>query len=164
MGVNIVYSAAEITYTEPPETKSNSSHVIVSSVKKIKQQNKINETKEKLGTGHRMVQSQKFGSAAGARLNLEQQYLFKLREHIVKQIDYPRASRKLRQTGQVIVKLDIDRSGRILDASIEKKCPFVRLNQAALTLVRGIGEFAPFPKSIQLARISVLIPVSYSLK
>jgi protein TonB len=104
-----------------------------------------------------------FGKTEGVRLNQEQMYIYELRSHIVKFLDYPRAAARLNQTGEVIVQVDIHRSGKIIKTKIAKSCPFFRLNEAALALVNSVEKFSPFPAVMPEQMISVSIPVSYTL-
>ncbi len=160
VGVNVVYVPAPAKPRSEQKTVSQSKPEKKLKNKRRKVLKKITEPLNSNVPKH-AFKAKKFGHKDGIRLNQEQEYIYKLREHIVKYLEYPRAAVKLRQTGEVIIKVDIHRTGKIINAKIEKSCPFTRLNDAALKLVRSVGNFSPFPTQLSAKVIQVSVPVGY---
>ena len=77
----------------------------------------------------------------------EARYLTALRAELDKYKQYPRGREASlqRPTGNVVVWLLVDRSGRVLDSGIETKAKNMLLTRAAQTSLRRIERVAPFP-------------------
>ena len=50
-----------------------------------------------------------------------------------------------RPQGDVVIWLEVDRAGNVLDSGIENKAPNMLLNRAAQTSLRRVEKVSPFP-------------------
>ncbi len=103
------------------------------------------------------------GNEAGFSASERERYLFELRLLIANRKVYPSLSRRLGETGRVVVQFQVHRSGTILDASLKSPSSHERLNQAALNLVSGIRQYRPFPEGDSTESLSVEVPIDYLL-
>lgn len=90
-------------------------------------------------------------------------YLFGLRQLIQQSKIYPSLSKKMGETGKVIIILELLKDGTIRDVKIKDTSPFARLNQAALESVAKVEKYKPIPDSISDQRLSVEVPIQFSL-
>ena len=77
--------------------------------------------------------------------------------------DYPRAARLRRQEGKVMLRLTIDRAGRLLAAEIAETSGFELLDQAALDTARRAAPLPPLPAEEKSDRAVLLVPVLFAL-
>lgn len=77
--------------------------------------------------------------------------------------DYPRAARLRRQEGEVLLRLTIDRTGRLLGAEIARPSGFDLLDQAALETVRRATPMPAIPADEPGERLILLVPVLFAL-
>lgn len=91
-------------------------------------------------------------------------FLKSLKNKIQARQVYPYAAKRLRQTGEVVVKFDVLASGEVSNVSIEKKSDYKRLNASAFELIEGITKVKSPPKTAMVAgRISIVVPIEYRL-
>jgi len=91
-------------------------------------------------------------------------FLKSLKAKIQERQVYPYAAKRLRQTGQVVVKFDVLASGDVNNVSIEKKSDHKRLDSSAVKLIAGISKVQCPPKDVMKAdRISIVVPIEYKL-
>ncbi|VCU69950.1 transport protein TonB [Pigmentiphaga humi] len=77
--------------------------------------------------------------------------------------DYPRTSKRLGEQGKVLVRLLINTSGRVDQASLEKSSGFSRLDDAALEAARR-GRFKPYTENgVAIAAIAI-VPFDFTLR
>lgn len=100
------------------------------------------------------------GTASTSALSV---YLYELRQLIQQKKIYPSLSRKMGETGKVIVTLELLKDGTIRDVKIKDTSPFSRLNQAALATVTQVAKYKPIPDAIDEQQLSVEIPIQFSL-
>lgn len=100
------------------------------------------------------------GVAAGAK----ERYLYELRVLIQGRLVYPAASRRLRESGKVLVQFTILRDGTIENVQVKGGSAFPRLDQAAVELVAGLGKYRPLPDGVTSDRLLVELPVDYILR
>jgi protein TonB len=81
-----------------------------------------------------------------------------------RQKKYPGSARRRGQQGLVLLSITVGKGGELIDASVSEPSPFPDLNEAALALVRSIASFPALPPSVNLARITLRIPVAYKLE
>ncbi|MCB0392163.1 MAG: TonB family protein [Bdellovibrionales bacterium] len=91
-------------------------------------------------------------------------YIAKLRDQIEARKKYPRIAKKLKQSGKVVIMLEILKNGRILKKQIVEESPFQRLNKAAYQLVAQLESVEPLPEELHLDSWQVFIPVAYVLR
>ena len=96
--------------------------------------------------------------------SLKSIYIAKLRDQIETHKTYPRIAKKLRQSGKVVIMLEILKNGKILRKKIVEKCPYQRLNKAAFQLVAQLKHVDPLPKELHLDSWQVFIPIAYVLR
>ncbi len=87
-----------------------------------------------------------------------------IRELVNENRYYPRISRRLGQTGKVIVYVKISNTGVITQLEIKNPSQHKYLNKGALKTIRNIGKFPPFPKDLALSHWEGTIPINYNLK
>lgn len=91
------------------------------------------------------------------------EYLFGLRSYIDERKIYPSMSRRMGETGKVLVTLDVLRNGTIQDVKIKSGSKYSRLNEAALKTVSEVKKYKPLPDSISQEKISVVVPIEFTL-
>lgn len=77
--------------------------------------------------------------------------------------EVPRASRRLNETGRVIVRVLITEAGLPDRLSVERSSGFARLDEAALAAVRK-ARFRPYTENGQAQAGWALVPVSFELE
>lgn len=77
----------------------------------------------------------------------ESLYTAALRKELEKHKQYPsgREASLQRPHGDVVIWLEVDRAGNVLDSGIENKAPNMLLNRAAQTSLRRLDKVSPFP-------------------
>ncbi len=79
--------------------------------------------------------------------DVESRYIARLLAELEKYKQYPtgREASLQRPEGNVVVWLEVDRSGKVLDSGIEKRASNMLLNRAAQTSLRRMDKVVPFP-------------------
>lgn len=95
--------------------------------------------------------------------NSNQNYLDRIRSKIEFHKTYPKASRVLKETGLVQVKLKISKSGHVQKIEIAKPSQFKRLDEAAIKAVADASPFDEFPTEVKFATWSILVPMRFEL-
>lgn len=103
------------------------------------------------------------GHENGIEVGVRERYLHELRRVIANRKTYPSVSRRLGETGRVVVKFVVDRSGKIENLSLHTPSHHARLNDAAVKLVSQIDQFKPFPSGESAKSLSVEVPIDYVL-
>lgn len=103
------------------------------------------------------------GDAAGFKATDLERYLFELRVILANRKIYPATSKRLGETGRVVVKFNIHRSGKIENLAVEKPSDYTRLNEAALKLVSTVETYKPFPEGEKVESLAVEVPIDYVL-
>ena len=103
------------------------------------------------------------GVEHGVDASVLERYLYELRVLIAQRKTYPAVSRRLGETGRVVVKFEIDRNGRIEQAGVQTASRYSRLNEAALKLIGQIERYKPIPESHRATRLEVEVPIDYVL-
>jgi protein TonB len=76
---------------------------------------------------------------------------------------YPEVAQQRGEEGRVMIRFTIDRSGRVVDASLVGASGSALLDTAAMALVKG-ASFPPFPSSMAQERITITTAVRYTLR
>lgn len=101
------------------------------------------------------------GTASKGKTDLLSIYRAELRAMIEKNKYYPTMSKRLGQTGTVVVAFTLLEDGHIIDVRIEKPSRYDRLNASALDAVKKVERFKPIPKEIGKAKMDVSVPVKF---
>lgn len=102
-------------------------------------------------------------SGSGGGGALKEHYYSKVRNMIERKKRYPSIAKKLRQEGIVHVTFTISKNGAISDIRLVKKCPYERLNRAAIRVLKEIGSFPPIPEEIGKQSISLSVLIRYKI-
>lgn len=86
-------------------------------------------------------------ASSGGNASAEARYLQTVRSAVEQQKRYPtgREASLERPEGNVEVWLEVDRSGRVIDAGVLSKSKSMLLNRAALSSLKNIKQVEPFP-------------------
>lgn len=113
------------------------------------------------GTGGR-TDGFEFGSGNGkGKYNILDLYKAELRAKIDKNKYYPTMSRRLGQTGTVVVAFTLLEDGNIVNVRIDKPSQFERLNVSALDAVKKVERFKPIPKEAGDNTMDIKVPVKF---
>ena len=77
--------------------------------------------------------------------------------------NYPEEARRRGEEGRVTLRFTVDRSGRVVDASVAASSGSAALDAAGLALIRQ-AAFPPFPPAMSQARVTITSPVRYTLR
>lgn len=90
-----------------------------------------------------------------------EKYALELRSFIESKKFYPRLAKRLKQAGDVKVKLTVNNDGKFHNISIAKSSPYPILNEAAIKLINQLQKFKPLPLNVDSQNFS--IPIKYKL-
>lgn len=88
-------------------------------------------------------------------------YKSELRAMIERNKTYPIISKRLGQTGTVVVAFTLLEDGNIIDVKIEKPSRYDNLNSSALNAVKKLERFKPLPKEFGDSKVVFKIPVNF---
>ncbi|MFY9082791.1 TonB family protein [Aliarcobacter butzleri] len=94
---------------------------------------------------------------------IETKYLAKVRATIEKNKIYPKAAKRLNQTGKVNVNFDILKNGEIRNVKVLGKSSFSKLDEASIELLIKISNFDEIPEELKKSVWNVTIPIDYSI-
>lgn len=94
---------------------------------------------------------------------IETKYLAKVRATIEKNKIYPKAAKRLNQTGKVNVNFDILKNGEIRNVKVLGKSSFEKLDEASIELLIKISNFDEIPEELKKSVWNVTIPIDYSI-
>jgi protein TonB len=100
-------------------------------------------------------------SIGQSKANALEIYKAELRAMIDSNKYYPVISKRLGQTGTVVVAFTLLEDGNIIDVRIDRPSRFDRLNSSALDAVMKVERFKPLPKELGEARMDVKVPVTF---
>lgn len=145
----MVNSASKIQDKRMPQKKSNISP---------KPQMNTSESKEAAPANSK---GSLFGTSTEGKSDLLSVYKAELRAMIDRNKYYPTMSRRLGQTGTVVVAFTLLEDGHIIDVRIDSPSRYDRLNESALDAVKKVERFKPIPKEIGEAKMDLKIPVKF---
>ena len=88
-------------------------------------------------------------------------YKAELRALIDKNKSYPPLSKRLGQTGIVVVAFTLLKDGHIIDVRLVKPSRYERLNFSALEAVKKVEKFKPIPQEIGELKMDIKVPVKF---
>lgn len=91
-------------------------------------------------------------------------YLGYIRQSIDQKKTYPKNAKRLSQQGTVTVKFTVDSDGAVSKVSLAGSSNFDLLDNAAVDLLKTIGQFKPFPSELGQDSIEINLPIEYSLR
>jgi TonB family protein len=103
------------------------------------------------------------GEADGALVSIRDRYLYELEAFLNSRKVYPIKARHLGLSGRVEIAFHLEADGKISDPHIVRPCIHDVLNEAALRLVQGMGNYRPLPTELKLAVLHVTVPILYEL-
>jgi protein TonB len=77
---------------------------------------------------------------------------------------YPPPARRMGMEGTSTVAFSVSRNGNISGIALARSSGRTLLDQAALQVIRRIGNAPPFPNEIKRSQWKFSIPIAYSLK
>jgi protein TonB len=113
-----------------------------------------------IGTG---TEGDGFGSTPGIN-SARSRYYSLIAQAIYRNKRYPRQAYLLNQEGRVVVKLKINKMGKILDVSIVEKAAFKTLTEASLQTIKSINRFPPIPDELGTTEMTFKIPIEYKIE
>jgi protein TonB len=99
--------------------------------------------------------------SAMAQADLRDLFKEELRARIDQNKFYPVVSRRLGQTGIVVVAFTLLSDGNIINVRIESPSPYERLNEAGLEAVKKVHRFKPIPPELGTEQMDIRIPVKF---
>jgi TonB family protein len=84
-----------------------------------------------------------------------------LRMEIEKNKYYPPISRRLGQTGTVVVAFTLLEDGHIIDVRLDGPSNFSQLNESALDAVRRVHKFRPIPSEWGEDKMDIRVPLKF---
>jgi len=85
-----------------------------------------------------------------------------LRYLIQPRLNFPLLSRRANESGEVVVRIVVDTSGHLKDASIQRSSGYARIDQAALQDIRS-ARFVPYKEDGQPVEVESLAVLAYDL-
>lgn len=90
-------------------------------------------------------------------------YLAALMRQLNRHKTYPRALKKAKVEGTVVIQFTIDRGGRLLASGVKQGSGHVELDRAAMDMLASANPLPAIPDSMHRAELALAIPVEYSL-
>ena len=103
------------------------------------------------------------GHERGREASAKERYLYELRVLIEGRKHYPSISRRLGESGKVIVEFVVNKEGEINQVNLKVPSSYSRLNVAAQDLVSGIRKFKPLPEGFSTEEARLEVPIDYTL-
>jgi len=104
------------------------------------------------------------GNNAAPPSNAEQAWEGKILAKLERNKRYPSAAQAGGQQDTVLVRLVIDRAGRLIEASLKKSAGFALLDNATLELARRASPFPAPPPGVTGDRIVRVVPVEFYIR
>lgn len=102
-----------------------------------------------------------FGTSQKGLTDALSAYKAELRAMIDKNKFYPVLSKRLGQTGTVVIAFTLLKDGNIVDIRIAKPSQYDRLNDSALEAVKKVERFKPLPQEVADGKMDITVPVNF---
>lgn len=112
-------------------------------------------------SGYSSTAGSVYGTAKNGLTDIKSIYRTELRAMIEKNKSYPTMSKRLGQTGTVVVQFTLLEDGKITDVKIEKASRYEQLNASALEAVKKVQRFKPIPKEFGESKMEIKVPVKF---
>lgn len=103
------------------------------------------------------------GVKNGVEVSEKQRYVYELRTLIEGRKTYPSLSQRLGEKGQVTVQFEVHKDGRIDKVVLKAKSLYPRLDEAALSLIKQISAYKPFPSTLTAESLTLEVPLNYQI-
>jgi protein TonB len=117
-------------------------------------------TGKNIGTGE---SGEGFGSGSGPE-TAKNRYFSLIAQTIYKNKRYPRQAYSLNQEGKVVVRLKLDRNGKILDLEVLEQASYKSLTNATIETIKSINKFPAIPEELKVDDITFRIPIEYKIQ
>ncbi|GGC43282.1 hypothetical protein GCM10011371_33410 [Novosphingobium marinum] len=94
----------------------------------------------------------------------EADYFSLVSAHLNRKKKYPSEAQKAMQQGIVTVRFTVSRDGGVSGVSIKRGSGHELLDQATIDLMQRVAPLPKFPKSMTRDRVTLSLPIDYSLK
>lgn len=102
-----------------------------------------------------------FGTSATGKTDILSKYKAELRARIDQNKSYPVMSKRLGQTGTVVVAFTLLEDGNIINVRLDTPSRYERLNVSALDAVKKVERFKPIPKEFGENKMDIKVPVKF---
>jgi len=113
-----------------------------------------------IGTGET---GEGFGAGPGSD-TAKSKYFSLVAQTINRNKRYPRQAYSLNQEGKVVVRLKLDKNGKMLDLKVLEKAPFKSLTNATIETINSIKKFPVIPNELGVEEITFRIPIEYKIE
>jgi protein TonB len=114
-------------------------------------------------SGHTENPGERAGNP-GEIADAKQNYYAELSTWLSRHKHYPRSARRKRQEGVVEVEFVIDGNGRLLEYRIVRSSGFRLLDDEAQALLERAAPMPSIPAELEKTRLSIIAPISFSLR
>lgn len=132
-------------------------------IKKVKKKKIVKKLKRKKKKKKLVRKTSKAQRSSPQTKAIKNSYLSKVRKIIEQHKKYPRIAKRMKQEGVVKVKFTIGKNGKIRHIKLAQKCPYTKLNKAALQILHQIVSFGPIPKELNETYLSLTVPIKYKI-
>lgn len=118
------------------------------------------------GSGNQRESAQGSGSQAigGGRAGAQADYISRLRALLARHKNYPRRARMRRREGTAMLRLSIERDGRVSDYGIVESSGHRSLDAEVRAMVERSQPLPGIPPEVGRERLTLIIPVRFSLR
>ncbi|MGK0441084.1 MAG: TonB family protein [Pseudohongiellaceae bacterium] len=96
-----------------------------------------------------------------ARDEAMSKYKSNMYRSVIKNITFPKRSQQRGERGRVVIKVELDREGKIVNLSQQEPSEFSRLNNAAEKAFKVSEPFAPMPEDIEGSTFEFIFPINF---
>ena len=102
-------------------------------------------------------------STSGGNEGAKTDYFTKLAAVLAQNKRYPRASRRRNEEGVVTLAFVVNRDGQVSDVEIRESSGYKRLDNAVLDMIKRATPLPKFPPDMDMADLSIVLPISFKL-